>query len=289
VLGALVLVAVGIGARLVIGAALRPVARMTERAEEWSASDLERRFDLGTPRDELTQLAATLDGLLERVAGSLRHEQRFSAELSHELRTPLALLVAEAQYALRHGGTPEEHRAAFTRILEAAVQMRRTLDALLDAARAEAEPARHGTGDAAAAARAAARGCERVAQEEGVEVEVRLPSRPIRVGVATDLAERVLAPLVENGCRYGSGAVEISVERRGGSVLFTVADDGRGVAADEREAIFEPGRRGSGAGREGAGLGLALARRLARAVGGDVVVAEAAARGACFTARLPAA
>jgi signal transduction histidine kinase len=60
------------------------------------------------------------------------------------------------------------------------------------------------------------------------------------------------------------------------------------VAADEREAIFEPGRRGSGAGREGAGLGLALARRLARAVGGDVV-AEAAARGACFTARLPAA
>lgn len=288
VLGALVLVAVALGARLVIAAALKPVARMTQRAEEWSANDLERRFDLGTPRDELTQLAATLDGLLDRVASSLRHEQRFSAELSHELRTPLALLVAEAQYALRHARTPEEHHAGFARILEAAVQMRRTLDALLDAARAEAQPAGRGTGDATAAARAAARGCARVAQEAGVEVEVRLPSQPIRVGVATDLAERVLAPLVENGCRYGSGAVEISVERRGGSVLFTVADDGRGVAADEREAIFEPGHRGAGTAWQGAGLGLALARRLARAVGGDVV-AEAAARGACFTARLPAA
>src|SRR5205807_9116131 len=96
-------------------------------------------------------------------------------------------------------------------------------------------PASRGTGDAAAATRAAARGCERVAQEEGVEVEVRLPSRPIRVGVATDLAERVLAPLVENGCRHGSGAVEISVERRGGSVLFTVADDGRGVGSRSEE------------------------------------------------------
>jgi two-component system, OmpR family, sensor kinase len=288
VLGGLVLVAVAIGARLVIAAALKPVARMTERANEWSASDLERRFDLGAPRDELRQLAATLDGLLDRVAGSLRHEQRFSAELSHELRTPLALVVAEAQYTLRHARTPEEHRAGFSRILEAAVQMRRTLDALLDAARAEAEPGRRGTGDAAAAARAAARGCTRVAEEEGIEVEVRLPSRPVRVGVATDLAERVLAPLVENGCRYGAGAVEISVERRGGSVLFTVADDGRGVAAEERELIFEPGRRGAGSERDGAGLGLALARRLARAVGGDVV-AEAAARGASFTARLPAA
>ena len=61
---------------------------------------------------------------------------------------------------------------------------------------------------------ALAEGClDELAQEEGVELEVRLPRRPIRVGVATDLAERVLAPLVENGCRYGSGAVEIRVER----------------------------------------------------------------------------
>ena len=63
---------------------------MTESAASWSEHDLDRRFDLGEPYDELTRLAATLDGLLGRIAASLRHEQRFTAELSHELRTPLA-------------------------------------------------------------------------------------------------------------------------------------------------------------------------------------------------------
>jgi signal transduction histidine kinase len=72
--------------------------------------------------------------------------------------------------------------------------------------------------------------------------------------------------------------------------LFKIDDDGPGVAAGEHEAIFEPGRRGSsnGAHREGAGLGLALSRRLARAAGGDVV-SEPSASGARFTVRLPTA
>jgi signal transduction histidine kinase len=111
------------------------------------------------------------------------------------------------------------------------------------------------------------------------------------VGVDTDVAERVLAPLIENGCRYGRQKVAVTIERDNGAVRFTVADDGPGVLADEREAIFEPGRRGAanGAGREdGAGLGLALARRLARAAGGDVE-AEANGAGGRFTVRLPAA
>ncbi|MGZ4200793.1 MAG: HAMP domain-containing protein, partial [Thermoleophilaceae bacterium] len=85
-----------------ISRALRPVALMTSQAADWSERDLDRRFSLGEPHDELTQLAATLDGLLDRLATTLRHEQRFSAELSHELRTPLANVIAEAQFALKH-------------------------------------------------------------------------------------------------------------------------------------------------------------------------------------------
>jgi signal transduction histidine kinase len=289
VLGSLVLIVVGLGAWLLIGGALAPVARMTARANEWSGANVDRRFALGPPRDELTQLAATLDGLLDRVANSLRHEQRFSAELSHELRTPLATVVAEAQYALRHARGPEEYRAGYERVLSSAQQMRRILEVLLAAARAESQPAPRGTGDATAAAQAAARGSAAVAAERGIEVAITSPPTPIRVGVDEDLAERVLAPLIENGCRYGAHAVQVSVERRDGAVLITVADDGLGVAETEREAIFEPGQRGAaGDGHDGAGLGLALARRLARAVGGDVA-AEGGAVGARFTARFPAA
>jgi signal transduction histidine kinase len=261
---------------------------MTAQAAAWRQIESSQRFNLGPPRDELTQLAATLDGMLDTVASSLRHEQRFSAELSHELRSPLSSVIAEAQLALRHGRTLEEHRAGYERVLAAAQQMRRTLETLLTAARIEHEHS-HGSGDAAQAARAAARGCTELAARCGITIIVDEPGAPLRVGVETDVVERVLAPLVENACHYGATLVRIGVARGGGAVTFTVLDDGPGVSEHNRERIFEPGWRG-GSGRQpnghGAGLGLPLARRLARAAGGDVR-AESRGEGGRFTARLP--
>jgi signal transduction histidine kinase len=289
VLGAVLLITVAVAARLLISGALRPVAHMTAQAAAWNQVGSAQRFNLGPSRDELTLLAATLDGLLDRVASSLRHEQRFSAELSHELRSPLSSVIAEAQLALRHGRTIEAHRAGYERVLAAAQQMRRTLDTLLTAARVEYEHS-HATGDAAAAARAAARGCAELAARCGIEITVDETPGPVRVGVETDVAERVLAPLVENACRYGTSSVRIGVQRRGGVVTFLVQDDGPGVPDHNRERIFEPGWRDQ-AGRQrngdGAGLGLSLARRLARAAGGDVVAEPGAGGGGRFTVRLP--
>lgn len=288
VLGLVVLLVVAIAARLVISAALRPVADMTRQASEWSEADTGLRFGTGPPRDELTHLAATLDGLLDRLATSLRHEQRFSAELSHELRTPLASLIAESQFALRHARTDDQYRAGYERVLSSAQQMSRTLDTLVAAARAEAQHTR-GTGDASAAAHAAAEGCSTLAAEQHVLVTVVDPPRPVRLGVDADVAERVLAPLIENGCRYGDTSVTIDIEQLERSVRFVIEDDGQGVPADERERIFEPGWRGGGGNGsgDGAGLGLPLARRLARAVGGEVIVRDSQAGGR-FAVELPA-
>ena len=111
---------------------------MTRQAAAWSEHDLDHRFALGQPHDELTELAATLDGLLDRLAASLRHEQRFSAELSHELRTPLARVLAESELALRRAREPDEYRAALELIHRNADQLARTVDALVAAARYEA-------------------------------------------------------------------------------------------------------------------------------------------------------
>ncbi len=140
VLAAAVLIAVGLAAKWLIGRALLPVARMTRQAAEWSEHDLDRRFAMGAARDELTQLGSTLDDLLERLAASLRHEQRLSAEISHELRTPLARIVAEAQYALRHGGQSDDANATLEHILQSARQLSRTLDTLMAAARGQLDP-----------------------------------------------------------------------------------------------------------------------------------------------------
>jgi signal transduction histidine kinase len=123
-----------------------------------------------------------------------------------------------------------------------------------------------------------------LADERHVELVTEQPPGPIRLGVDGQLAERVLQPILENACRYGHSWARIRVARDGSNVVYLVQDDGPGVDADEQEAIFEPGVRGGRAGSGGAGLGLALARRLARTASGDVTVAADG-----FVISLPAA
>jgi two-component system, OmpR family, sensor kinase len=279
---------VGFAVWWLLRSALRPVAQMTEQAAAWSETDLDRRFDLGEPHDELSRLGATLDALLDRIAASLRHERLFSNELSHELRTPLAKLIAEAELALRRNRSEDDYRAALSVVLANAEQLASIVETLVSAARHESEPS--GVADAAHAARRAAESCSELAEERAVELTVADPPAVLRVGVDLDFAERILHPVLENACLYGRRRVHMSVARADHSVLFTVDDDGPGIAEDEQESIFEPAARGT-AGRDagtGAGLGLALARRLARAASGDVI-ASASARGGRFVIRLPAA
>jgi signal transduction histidine kinase len=285
VFGGLVLLLVAVAARWLLASSLRPVRRMTRQAATWSERDLDQRFAVGDPYDELTELAATLDGLLDRLAASLRHEQRFSAELSHELRTPIARVLAESELALRRDRPPEEYRDALEIVHRNAEQLSRIVDALVAAARHEAAGVR-GTADAYSVASEASAGL--VAD---IDFEIEDPGTTIRLGVDADLAERILQPVLENACRYGSSRVRVSIERRDSTVSYFVADDGPGVDADERETIFDPGvrgRQGMAGGRDGAGLGLSLARRLARSATGDVE-ALADASGGRFLIRLPAA
>lgn len=285
---ALVLVAILLAARWAIGAALRPVAAMTAEAAQRSEHDIEGGFAIGEPHDEITGLAATFDAMLARLAASLRRERSFSAEVSHELRTPLAKLAAEADLALRRERAPVEYRRALVAIRRGAAEMARTLDTLVAAARAEAGGAR-AVSDARDGVTAAVRACTADAEARGVRVEIDAPAAPVRVGAEAEVVERVLVPLLENGCRYAAHEVRVRVAPAGGHARLTVVDDGPGVDEALGERIFDPGIRGDheANGHDGAGLGLALSRRLARAVDGDVEL-DASGAGAAFSVRLPA-
>jgi signal transduction histidine kinase len=273
VLGALLLLAVSALTWLMMGRALHPVESMTASAADWSEHEMDRRFGAQPRPDELARLAATFDGLLDRLAASLRHEQRLSAELSHELRTPLARIVAEVELLERRERSTEERAAAHAVIARSAEQMRGILETLMVAARAEAGAT--GRSDAGAI-------LDRV-REQWPGVVVHPPPGRLTVGVDADVAVRLLAPLLENAVRHAAARVDVTAEARDGGVAFTVADDGPGVPAGAEQAAFEPGARlDPGDGHDGAGLGLALARRLARAAGGDIT-----AQGARFTVRLP--
>jgi signal transduction histidine kinase len=291
VLAILVLAAVTLITRTILARALRPVAAMTSTATEWSEHAVDRRFDLGDPHDELTQLAATLDRLLDRIAETLRREQRLTAEISHELRTPLARIATEAELAVRRRRSPAEYERALHAIARNADQLRRIIEALLETARTEAGTHR-GVAEAQAVVERSLEGSMHIAAERGIEVTVERPGPGVRLAVAVDedVASRVLQPVLENACRYGRSRVTVSVTGTPRSVTYLVHDDGPGVGAAEREAIFDPGRRGGGAdgNPDGVGLGLALSRRLARAAGGEVE-ALPSREGGVFAVRLPAA
>jgi len=283
-LAALVLGGAYLLTRTLVGRALDPVAQMTQQAAQWSASDLGRRFGGGRRPAELAALAATLDGLLERLASVLRHEQQLSAELSHELRTPLSALVAELDLLRSRPRGPAELAAGHEAIAASAERMSRVLESLLTAARASS--ALPGRCEVLPAVRAAVAS---VAAPDGVVV-VRAGPPGLAAGVDPALLERALAPVLDNAVRHARTrvVVEIGTARSGPSV--TVQDDGPGVPLQLADTVFEPGVRAGdqGAGHPGAGLGLALARRLARAGGGELRL-EPGPGGARFVLALPAA
>jgi signal transduction histidine kinase len=127
---------------------------------------------------------------------------------------------------------------------------------------------------------------EAIARElDGVEVRVLSDAMPAAEG-DPQIIRRALAPLLDNARRHAQSSITVTLESTAGRARLTVRDDGPGLDPDLGEAAFEPGRRGGGEPDGGAGLGLPLARRLARACGGEVSIG--AGPGGCFTLELPA-
>ncbi|CAO5165154.1 histidine kinase [Frankia sp. AiPs1] len=274
-LDVVILAGAAILVRRVVGSALHPVAEMTARARDWGAHDPDQRFGLGPPRDEITGLAATLDGLLTRLAASLRHETLLTSQIAHELKAPLARMRASAEASARYDARPELLRATLEGVIGEVDQINRIAETLLKA---------HG-------------GTATTGHTDLTEVATRLAGsanaafpriRTSAHGVVRpalcdpDLAERILAPIVDNALRYARSTVALHIDEvgpatgRANAARVTVTDDGPGFAPNEVDAVFEPGYRGvTGVTGDGSGLGLPLARRLARLAGGDVLVVPA--------------
>jgi signal transduction histidine kinase len=274
VIAALVLLAGGVALRTAINRALEPVGQMTSRAQDWGAHDLDRRFDLGPPHDELTGLAATLDGLLDRIAASRRHEQRFAAEMAHELRTPIAGMRGRAELALGVEEVAEKDEALRSVVTQSG-RLTQTVDTLLAVARRELDPA-EGAVDLTLLAH----------EVEQVDVvDLTGGDLPPAEG-EPDVLRRALAPLVANARQHARKQVTLELSAGEGRVRITVRDDGPGLDPGLGERAFDPGVRGPDETSSGAGLGLPLARRLARSCGGDVLLGDGP--GGSFILELPA-
>ncbi len=270
----LIAIAVGIGTYPVVRRLTRRLERLQASVERLGAGDLKARVAV-EGRDEVARLAASFNAAATRVESLVVAQQSLLANASHELRSPLAR-VRMAVEMLKQDARPELKHELERDIAE--------IDALIDeillASRLDAanrEPAREDVDLTALAA------------EECARVDARLDAQRVAVRGDARLLRRMLRNLLENARRHGGEAVDVSLSCDDESALLAVCDRGPGVPDSERERIFEPFYRLPGASEAagGAGLGLALVRKIITQHGGAVICKPRVGGGSCFEVVIP--
>lgn len=283
----------------------RPLRAVSRAASRMGAGDLASRAPDGR-RDEIGDLARSFNamaGSLETSFRDLAAERdslrRFVADASHELRTPITALSTFTELLQGPAASDETARREF---LEAGrlqlAKLRWIVENLLDLSRLDAGIANLTIADfdAGDIAADAAAGHAAAARAKGVHLEVRAPPAPISAGCDRQRIELALSNLVANAVKFTQpgGRVEVTVEElkphgaeAAGLVRFSVRDDGPGIDPAELPHVFERFFRGRNATAEGAGLGLAISRSIARAHGGDLAVESAPGAGSLFRLDLP--
>lgn len=263
---------------------LAPVASMAAHAADISAMNLHERLPV-SGGDELVRLARVINDLLDRLETSFEQQRRFMADASHELRTPTAIVRTEADVTLsRETRTNEEYRASVVIMQDAARRLTRIVDDLFLLARADSghlviQQAPLYLEDVVDDA---ARGVRHLADRRGVKVELTNVVEAQVVGDA-DLLGRLFLNLLDNAIKHSpeGATVEVDMTRRNGECLVAVVDAGPGIPESARARVFErffqvdtARVRHDDTQTSGAGLGLAIARRIAEVHGGRVELVE---------------
>lgn len=251
-----------------------PIRAFAETAERAGRGDREAEFPEAGPR-EIRTAAGALSEMQRRIATAVDDRTKLIAAVAHDLRTPLTRLRFRAEYA------PPEHR---DRIVQDIERMDAMIGGVLAFARGEERLNRQRL-DLATLVQSVADDL----LETGADVAVA-ETAPVEVMGDPLALRRLVANLLDNAVKYGGGA-RCRVLREEGAALLLVEDDGPGIAEGSLERMFMPFERGDAArdpSTGGVGLGLALARGIARAHGGDVWLARRPERGLSAHVRLPA-
>ena len=269
------------------GRALRPVEAIRAEVADISGHDLHRRVPEPATRDEIANLAQTMNQMLDRLEASSSAQRRFVADASHELRSPLSAIQATLEVAVTHPESASWSTVA-SDALDETKRLRRLVDDLLLLAKTDSEGATEHRED--------------VDLDEIVLREARTNTAGSRVDLDLhkvsagrvqgdrDQLTRVVLNLLDNARRHATNLVAVELTTKAGTVALAVQDDGPGIPPLERERIFERFARVDEARDQdvgGAGLGLAIAKEIIEAHGGAISVADSAS-GARFEVTLPA-
>ena len=290
-LGAAGLAVVLIGALLSVWAArgsLAPLRRMATDAAGITHVSPGGRIAYDGPADELGSLAASLNAMLARLERSYDDQRRFVADASHELRTPVAIIRGNVELLRGGASSPEDAEESIAMIETESLRMSRLLDELLSLARLERSihpfsPIEVRTLLDEVAARMRSLG--------GRTIEVE-GACGLWVSGDLDLLDQALLNVVKNAYAHTSegGRITLACEEDGNWARLSITDDGPGIPAEDLERIFDRFYRAMGprpGDSGGAGLGLAIAKRLVDLHDGRITAENVVPRGARFTIELP--
>ncbi|MCF6507412.1 HAMP domain-containing histidine kinase [Blastococcus sp. MG754426] len=273
------------------GPTLRPLDRISAAAAAVAGGALDTRID---PRGDpsLAPIAASFNQTAEALEQRVRSDARFAADVSHELRSPLTTMMGALDLVEATADPGDAEQAEALGLLRSEVErFERLVADLLEISRADAgsadvalEPVQLSAFTREVAAR------HRLDGATAALLTVHPDAEGVPVCADKRRLERVLGNLLDNADKHGGGVTGIAVTRAGDRALVTVDDAGPGVAAAERDRVFERFARGAGSVRtstEGSGLGLALVARHVRLMGGTVHVEDGPDGGARFVVSLP--
>ncbi|MDH3212064.1 MAG: ATP-binding protein [Myxococcales bacterium] len=270
---------------------LAPIAHMTDSARRISGENLSERIPTRGTNDELDRLAATLNGMFDRIGDAMERLRGVSADAAHQLKSPLASLQNEIEVTLEHARPDEDTRRLLEGILGQVAELGTSVGAMLRLARSES-----GLGEGQAVPVDLARLLDGVAtlfqpmaEERGITLEL-LAGEVVEIQGDVAWLQELFSNLVHNAIAHTHAGGRISISHVAGrdAVEIQVVDDGEGIAKAEQKRIFDRFYRISqDRGVPGAGLGLALARQIAVAHGGAIRVESEPCHGSTFTVRLP--
>ncbi len=295
--GLVTLALAGVLGFFLISRILRPVKAITRTAKEIEENNLGRRLDVRN-KDELGELASTLNQMLGRLDAAFVREREFTADASHELRTPLAIAQGEASLALRENRTEKEYKDALESISRQISRMSSLISRLLFLARSDdrLELVKTDVNLRALLAEVAS-DAQMLCEPKGISLAAELaapegPEGEILVKADAVRLRELFLNLVDNAVRYtpSGGSVTISISRAGDFARVAVKDTGVGIPAEHLSNIFKRFYRVDKSRSRtdgGVGLGLAITQRIAEIHGGRIEVQSEVGKGSTFTVFLP--
>ena len=276
------------------GLALRSVRHIGATAQRISEERLSERIPTEGMDRELGQLADVLNATFARLDAAFARQRQFTADAAHELRTPLAVIISDAQTALRRERGAEEYRDTIRSCEEAAQKLRRLSDSLLELARLDAgrEQGQRTDADLADIAADCIEQLRPLALEREIRIEADL--KPAPLACHPDQIARVFTNLIANALEYNhrDGQVRVATAAQDGKITAAVSDTGDGISPEDLPHIFDRFFRTSPArsrSAEHAGLGLAICKAIVEAHGGQIAAVSAPGAGTTVTLRWPSA